>query len=553
MAALDEKAELQRIIDEQRSIIEEQRRILDQHRGQPSSRHRKTIRSGCSSSLASDISSTAGSIRSFPATSSSAGSGIISTPLSNCAISAEAESPTATVAVSDRPSSWDLVVSQMEADASHGRSNCRHTLEQHHMANAEPRGLLEDISDMTTAPAETARKATVAWTQSLPATFGPLGDAADPRLRLANATKLLSSALSGYGQKDPHADTLASTNQIQANRSSSHQVGTNLGGAFSGSTMQADGTFLNRELLKIDLGCWVLDANVSPKGRCLCTASDDRTARVYDLVSKSLIQSFAHDGWVWSAQFSPDGEFICSSAEDGTARIFNLESGNQVHSLQHAGAVKTASYHSTGELLLTASQDSSARLFDTDSGMLVKTVEHPGWVLHADWSPEGARFCTASDDHLSRIFDAETGQPLILLDHGDWVRCSSFSPDGKNLCTAADDKVVRLYDLQSKAEVQRFPHCAEVSSAQVSPDGYWLCTSCKDSNAYIFDLRKGIELVRFEHEGRVCSASFSADGRRLCTASEDGHVRIFGHALQSMLSLIRMTRPTTPPKAQSTA
>lgn len=306
------------------------------------------------------------------------------------------------------------------------------------------------------------------------------------------------------------------------------------------------GEGLNREMCRFELDSWVLCANVSSDGKWLCTASDDKTARIYPLEqchNKSLHRRFDHGDWVWTAEFSRDSQNLCTSSSDGCARVFVLETGQERNCLRHAGVVRAASFSPVGDYLCTASNDRTARIFSFEEdcdGFEVSCFKHTGWVMDAGWSPNGQQLCTAADDMTARLFDVKTGSQVQSYLHSDWVRSVKFHPDAKRLCTACDDMVVRIYDADSRRIVQTFQHSAAVCSASFSPDGNWLCTACSDANAYIYDMGTGKELLRFKHGGRVCSANFSPDGRRLCTASEDGSSRVFGYAMQSILTLVAL-------------
>lgn len=556
----------QLIIDEQRKIIEEQRRIINQ---------RKVAYS--------DTSSTAGSSRSLPATSISSGSAVVHlhSPHS-CPRTPEAEalSTAEPVPLACHVKVFDMTLSDAKIDETKPLAsptiptgNSTSDLMDALMTEVRKDGGLTHYPlsarpEVSRTLSETAAVAPRTWCHDSPQ--WPLTQntisAPTAGVAVATASSEAIAACSGSGTStipevakavnlahlamDP---TLSDTTPVDpgaqacqgyphSKRSAQVRIASAGVGCSRTTDDPSDGSFLNREFWKVELDSWVLSANVSPRGRWLCTGSEDKTARIYDLVGKAMLQCFPHDGWVWSTKFSPDGLFLCTGAGDNNARVFDVESGREVLKLVHGGVVRDASLNAAGrgQLLLSACQDKFARLFNAGSGTLLRRHEHAGWVLAANWSPAGTRFCTASDDLCARVFDAETGQKHQVFEHDDWVRSASYSPDGNRLCTASDDKSVRVFDLSSGVEIQRFEHSAKVSSADISPDGNWLCTACSDNYAYIFDLKRGAELLKFEHEGRVCSASFSPDGRRLCSASEDGTVRIFGNALQSMLSLHRL-------------
>src|SRR5262249_55160637 len=75
----------------------------------------------------------------------------------------------------------------------------------------------------------------------------------------------------------------------------------------------------------------LLMAAFSPDGRRIVTASDDQTARIWDVASgKEIAILRGHEDSVNSAAFSPDGRRIVTASNDQTARIWDAASGKEI-------------------------------------------------------------------------------------------------------------------------------------------------------------------------------------------------------------------------------
>ena len=74
----------------------------------------------------------------------------------------------------------------------------------------------------------------------------------------------------------------------------------------------------------------------------MVTASDDRTARIWDAESgKEIAALKGHDNLVRSAAFSGDGKRVVTASDDSTARIWDAESGKEIAVLKgHNSSVR---------------------------------------------------------------------------------------------------------------------------------------------------------------------------------------------------------------------
>ena len=67
---------------------------------------------------------------------------------------------------------------------------------------------------------------------------------------------------------------------------------------------------------------------------------------------------------VRAASFSPDGRTVLTASQDKTARLWDAASGKQLQRLTHEDAVRAASFSPDGRTVVTASEDNTARLWD---------------------------------------------------------------------------------------------------------------------------------------------------------------------------------------------
>jgi WD40 repeat protein len=251
-------------------------------------------------------------------------------------------------------------------------------------------------------------------------------------------------------------------------------------------------------------------------------------------------ESEGHIGRIYSAVFSPDGQRILTASEDETARVWDL-SGQQLAILRgHEDQVISAIFSPPdGRLILTGSNDETARLWSDDGELLVTLKGHTADVRQLAFSPDGQLMLTAVDgggehDVVVRLWDRSGKLLATLGGHSDreWIKQVALSPDGQSILTASSDKTARLWDLEGRTLAVFRGHLGTIWSATFSSNGQSILTASEDGTARLWKATKSLLPLIEGHRGAIVSAVYNADGTHILTTSRDGTTRLWDTAGQ---------------------
>ncbi|MBW4607347.1 MAG: AAA-like domain-containing protein [Hassallia sp. WJT32-NPBG1] len=271
----------------------------------------------------------------------------------------------------------------------------------------------------------------------------------------------------------------------------------------------------------------VFSASFSPDGKRIVTASDDNTAKVWDISGKLIATLTGHQDRVNSASFSPDGKQIVTASVDKTAKVWNLN-GKLIATLTgHQLYVYSASFSPDGKRIITASEDKTAKVWDKKGKLIATLTGHQQSLNSASFSPDGKRIITASEDKTAKVWDISGKLIATLTGHQNIVNSASFSPDGKRIVTASLDNTAKAWDISGKLIATLTGHQLYVYSASFSPDGKRIITASEDKTAKVWDISGKLIATLTGHQQAVYSASFSPDGKRIVTASVDKTAKVW--------------------------
>ncbi len=201
----------------------------------------------------------------------------------------------------------------------------------------------------------------------------------------------------------------------------------------------------------------VLSVAWNPDGTRLATASMDKTAKVWDVVSgQELLTLKGHTNIVDSVAWSPDGKRLATASWDGTAKIWDAS--------QRTGIIHPERRHQLREQRgmepgrQAAGHDGSGPDREGVGCDWRTGAAHPeGSLRHRgerglEPGRQATRHCELGQDR--EVWDAASGKVLLTLrGHTNNVLSVAWSPDGKQLATASADETAKVWDAASGQEV----------------------------------------------------------------------------------------------------
>lgn len=305
--------------------------------------------------------------------------------------------------------------------------------------------------------------------------------------------------------------------------------------------MQADEVVkvspVGKPILQIDTGghkATIRDVIFTRDGKYLISASDDKTMRVWDVISGEVVRVIrghigqGNDGQLFAAALSPNNRLLAvggwlhpeCEGQCGNIRLIDFQTGEILGLLKgHTNVILGLTFSPDSRRLLSGSFDDTARIWDVTSGKSLHVIEeHSDHIYAVAFSPDGDRVVTGSDDDTLKLWNSTSGELLAdMKGHEGDVVTADFTPDGTYILSGSRDKTIRLWDGQSGEFIKVLARQeTEIDDMTISADGTKVLTGhgccISDSPNNVFSIPSGELLSTFaKHDNVVVATDISPD------------------------------------------
>ena len=162
----------------------------------------------------------------------------------------------------------------------------------------------------------------------------------------------------------------------------------------------------------------------------------------------ALVTLAAHDGAINDIQYGADGLTLVSASDDGTAKLWDIESGTLLLTFELRSPVNGVAYSFDQTQIATADENGTLTLWDANSGETVYTIDIGTPLNGVFFNAENTQLLTSGGQTAS-LWDVESGEQITEIDYPTQVNQARFALEETIILAAGQDGAAYLWDIES--------------------------------------------------------------------------------------------------------
>jgi len=284
-----------------------------------------------------------------------------------------------------------------------------------------------------------------------------------------------------------------------------------------------------------------------PQGGRIASGSQDKTVKVWDSTSGTILLDIPVNTPVLGVAFHPNGRRLATAAGNAI-QVWDSKSGKQLSTIPSKYDARAVAYSPDGRWITSAPSFSTGDFYPPTPGMILPknapkeptygdlTVwdaetgqeyrslrGHFNGVHSVAFADDGRTLVSAGRDRTLRIWDVPAGREVRSVQTGFFTRCFALDSRSRQLAYVSDDQRVHVQSLESGSEILALtPHCF-VRCMVFANDGRRLIVGGQSPAVKVWDLSTGLEILTLDgKDGDLQTLAFDPQGQRLATSHADG-------------------------------
>lgn len=237
----------------------------------------------------------------------------------------------------------------------------------------------------------------------------------------------------------------------------------------------------------------------------VAVALHDGSIQIRDSVSLEVRKTWrASETHLYSIRFSPDGSRVATAGIDQVARVWDVSTGELIQSFDDAKEGLTrVGFSSDGRLVAAGGQNGTLHIWNVETGRRVQTLRgHTATARNFLFIDHGKRIISCSDDQTLRLWNLADGScEAILRGHTAGIWSLDLDRDERLLASVDSLGEVAIWDLKHRQKLAAFPMSPrQLFGVDLTDDGKTLY--CWGGEHLVFKLELGqLDLYRQGNRG----------------------------------------------------
>lgn len=281
-------------------------------------------------------------------------------------------------------------------------------------------------------------------------------------------------------------------------------------------------------------------AALSPSGRELAAAGQDKKLRVWDCVTGSLLHTLeGHQEPITSCLWSSPGTVVTGAA-DGVMKVWEVDARRCVRTFRpHQALISRLVPSASGNWHFSASWDMTIKAWNARHRERFSFPAGTQAITALAPTPNDAFLAAAYWDGTVRFWNVANGKlhDEFVAHDGSLVGCC-VTPDGKRLVTCGQDGVMLAFNTDEMG-IARYinQHSGEVYRVVYSPDNLGVISASHDGRLRIWDRNDAQEIGCLDSNlGPTTSLAISPDRQLWAIGYLDGAIRMWDVEEQSFIA-----------------